>query len=104
MAQSGTISLDQSLPVTLGQTITFTTTYEGLKKDQQPQIQITGFQNGVEVYHNSQFPTPPWILGDGSLWAQNGGPAHCIAILYYWDYHPHGQQVILASLEFDANG
>lgn len=46
-----------------------------------------------------------FVLGGGSSeWLQVGGPASCIATLYYWDFHPQQTFVPLASVSFTSDG
>jgi hypothetical protein len=42
--------------------------------------------------------------GAGSDWFRSGGDADCVASLYYWDWQPVQQQVILATTSFAAGG
>lgn len=110
-AQSGTIVLDQPSP-SLGDTVTFTTTTSGLKGNQTPRIYLAAFQalDGDMVVDDLVFgmsrdATEGFKLGaDTSAWLSNGGPAHCVAQLYYWDWHPVQTFVPLATVEFDAAG
>ena len=50
-------------------------------------------------------PTDVLLGGTGiSEWLQVGGPADCVATLYYWDFHPSQVFVPLASVSFSAGG
>lgn len=109
---TGTISLDQPNPA-LGDTVTFTWTAEGLHGNQKPRIQIMAYQDvdgdgQVDdlVYGEAGPADQGFLLGGGSsLWLERGGPSHCIATLYYWDFHPVQTFVPLAEpIEFDAAG
>lgn len=103
-AQGGTIVLDQASS-SLGDTVTFTTTTSGLKGNQAPRIQVMCYQGTDLVYGEAGPASQGFLLGGaGSVWLTNGGPAHCVATLYYWGFHPTQTFVPLASTEFDAGG
>lgn len=119
-AQSGTIVLDQPSP-SLGDTVTFTVTTDGLKGNQSPRIEVNARQdvpfdytdsNGVThtqrdpLVFSAAGPAGDSVLlgGAGSVWLWHGGPAECEAILYYFDNHPSQHQVILATVAFTAGG
>lgn len=103
-AASGSISLDQPSPA-LGDTVTFTWSASGLHGNQDPRIQVVCYQGADLVYGAAYAAGTPFLLGGGSsLWLERGGTAHCIATLYYWDFHPVQTFVELASVEFDAAG
>jgi hypothetical protein len=102
--QSGTIALDQASPA-LGDTVTFTWTATGLKPKQVPRIQIVCSQDGVVTYAAADSADAGFVLGAGSsAWKSTGGPADCVATLYYWDWKPYQRSVPLASLNFAAGG
>lgn len=108
---TGTIQVDPSTPAVLGQPLNFIVTTDGLHGSQNPRVEcfaydpntndliygeVYGVSNGVAVFNP--------LGGGGSLWLTQGGPAHCIARLFYFDFHPNQVQVELARLEFDAAG
>lgn len=108
---TGTISLDQPNPA-LGDTVTFSCTTEGLHGNQDARVEVQAFQD-VDgdgqiddiVYGEAWGVGVPFLLGSGwSPWKERGGPAHCVAKLYYWDNHPVQHQVVLDTTEFDAAG
>lgn len=108
---TGTISLDQPNPA-LGDTVTFTCTTEGLRGNQDARVEVQAFQD-VDgdgqmddiVYGEAWGIGVSFLLGSGSSpWLTRGGPAHCVAKLYYWDNHPAQHQVVLDTIEFDAAG
>lgn len=116
--QSGTIAIDPSTSPVLGQPLLFDYTAEGLKGNQHPRIEIVAYQDvdgdgeiDDPVYtaagpaDGSGITTQPFTLGGtSSEWLLRGGPAHCVAKLYYWDFHPVQTFVELARMEFDAAG
>lgn len=106
---SGTISLNES-NVALGDTVTFTTSFDGKLKN--PRIEVLCYQNSVLVYGEGGSAYDTFLLGGGgSLWKDSGGPADCVANLYYFKVGTHewngsGQQetVYLATTSFSAAG
>jgi hypothetical protein len=92
----------------LGVSVSFTsapTDLSGPPKS-QPRIQVMAYQDGVLVYGEAGPASQSFLLGGaGSAWLTNGGPAHCVADLFFWSYKG-GQQTfeLLASTEFDAAG
>jgi hypothetical protein len=101
---SGTITLDQADPH-LGDWVTFTWATTGLKGNQHPRIQIMCYQSSALVYGEAGPATQSFLLGGASsAWLYVGGPAECIATLYYWDWHPVQTFVPLASIGFAAGG
>lgn len=119
---SGTISIADGYTAQLGQPLLFAYTTDGLHGNQKPRIQIMAYQdvdgdgNANDLVYGEARDADPVAggvnrqpfdpLGGGSsLWLQRGGPAHCVATLYYWDWHPVQTFVPLAEpIEFDAAG
>lgn len=106
---TGTIALDPSTPPVLGQPLNFIVTTDGLKGNQVPRVEIKAYDPNTNalIYGTAEDVTalPFGSLGFISQWSQQGGPAHCTALLYYFDNHPTQHQVALADLlEFDAAG
>jgi len=112
---SGTIAINPSSQLYLGGIVSFDWSVEGLKGNQNPRIQLMAYQDGEVVYgeaHNAEpkLGDPPFdgasfqLGGASSQWLENGGPADCVATLYYWDNHPNQVFVALASVEFHAEG
>lgn len=116
---TGTIALDPNTPPVLGQPLNFIWGASGLHGQQTPRVQLHAFQDvdadlQVDdlVYGEARacsgdvnaLPFDP-LGGAGSEWLTRGGPAHCVATLYFWD-KVQGQQtfVPLATVEFDAAG
>jgi hypothetical protein len=59
----------------------------------------------VGAYAAADSADASFILGGGSsAWKSLGGPADCVATLYYWDRHPVQRFVPLASMSFAAGG
>jgi hypothetical protein len=101
---SGSIALDQNSPA-LGTTVTFTTSVSGLPGWATPRIQIICEQDGAIVYGEAGPASQGFLLGGaGSEWLRAGGPASCVATLYYWQFHPRQVFHPLASLSFEAAG
>ena len=116
---SGTIVLDQAAPA-LGDWVTFTTTTANLG-GQNPRVEIDCYQAVPFDYSwpdgSVHTQTDPLVFasaapandaqllgGGGSVWLYHGGPAECVATLYYWDFHPVQTFVPLASISFSAGG
>jgi hypothetical protein len=59
----------------------------------------------VGTYAAADSADASFVLGGGSsAWKSLGGPADCVATLYYWDWHPVQRFVPLASMSFAAGG
>lgn len=110
---TGTIALDPATPPALGDPLNFIWTADGLHGNQKPRIQVMAYQDVDgdtqvdDIVYGEAYPAgigfDP-LGGGGSYWLTNGGPAHCVATLYYWDFHPQQTFVPLATVEFDAAG
>jgi hypothetical protein len=111
---SGTISVAAGSELYLGGVVTFDWSVDNIA-NQNPRIEVDCYQGGVLVYAEAHNATP--VLGDppfdgasfllgggGSAWKDNGGPAECVGILYYWDFHPSQTFVPLAEVAFSAGG
>src|SRR5438094_2962699 len=88
----------------LGDYVTFTTVVPG--NVQNPRVEVLCYQNDVLGYGESGGPDWAFQLGGGaSLWKAAGGPASCVANLYYFTWKG-GQPatVYLATTSFDATG
>jgi hypothetical protein len=118
VSASPTIAINQS-PVALGDFVTFTVT--GVSKHiKNPRIEVDAFQatcapdytclpgpNGsVETFGMDGSTSYAFQLGGaGSAWLAQGGPADCVAILFYFDNSgPTQQYVELARVTFSAGG
>ena len=85
----------------LGDYVTFTTVIPS--NVQNPRVEVLCYQNDVLVYGESNGPDWAFQLGGASsLWLANGGPASCVANLYY--FTSHSTAVYLATTNFDATG
>lgn len=107
---TGTIVLVTPTPQ-LGQPCVFNVTTIGLHGSNDPLVELVAFQADVMVYaevhrFDANGTTATFKLGgDSSAWQQNGGPAHCVALLYYWKWHGVLEKISLAApIEFDAVG
>lgn len=98
---ASSIVLDQPNP-TLGDTVTFTTTYP--KGWRNPRLQVDCEQQGVTVWSYSTTPDGAVLLGGASSdWLTSGGPASCRADLLDLTYKGQRQDVTWgASLTFEA--
>jgi len=88
----------------LGDYVTFTTVIPG--NIQTPRVEVLCYQNGVLGYGEAGSPDWAFQLGGGaSLWKTAGGPASCVANLYYFSWKA-GQPttVYLATTSFNATG
>jgi hypothetical protein len=87
--QTGTIVLNEVDP-DVGEVITFTWNGD-FKKQQPPRIEVDCGEYSGDAEAYQQF-----LLGSGTNWA--GG--ECVASLYYWQWQPVQQQVVLATTTF----
>lgn len=109
---SGTIAIASGSTLSLGGTVTFDTTVNDLPGNADARVEVQCFQDTDSdgqiddlVYGEAWGVGVPFLLGSGSsLWLTNGGPAHCVAKLNYYDSHPTYHMVVLDTVEFDAAG
>lgn len=112
-----TIALNPDPPAALGATVTFTV--DGVPNNvKNARVLINAYQDDSLVYgeagsvHQATCDGEDslgycgFLLGGGSsTWLSNGGPAHCVASLFYFSQHAGQQtQITLATTEFDAAG
>jgi hypothetical protein len=109
------IAVNEDTP-TLGQTISFTATtsrkLDCTGRAGCARVEILCYQNNVLVYGEASdieraragFPLGG-AIGQGSVWARNGGDAECVANLFRFGKDA-GQQTyeVLASTSFSAEG
>ncbi len=97
------IALATPLPVSLGDTVTFDTVFDG-HGHPTLRVQVLAYQDDELVYGEAGDPGHEFVLGGASsFWLANGGPAHCHADLYYFSHQGnHPTTVILASCDFEA--
>lgn len=100
---SGTIELATPEPVALGDQITFIVTIDGNVKT--PRVEILAYQDETLVYAEAGSAFDTFMLGGnpqgGSNWADAGGPATCVANLFFFKKQEY---VLLASTQFNAEG
>jgi hypothetical protein len=87
---------------TLGSLVAFDAGYPNTVKN--PRIEVLCYQGGALTYGEAGGVNDTFQLGGGgSIWLTNGGPADCVANLYYFGQHA-GQQTYnrLASTSFSA--
>ena len=104
-ASTGTLSLDQSAP-SLGDTVTYTFTFEGTKNN-DVMVATVCSQGGTPVFSTiwpAENGAATLLGGVASNWLENGGPADCVAYLFYWDRHPVQTEVRLAEIAYAAGG
>jgi hypothetical protein len=89
----------------LGDSITFTASYPDSMNKYWVYVNVLCYQgtDHVLVYAATQKPDSSFLLGGtNSPWIQNGGPATCIANLFYWSNG--GKYTVLADTDFDVQG
>jgi len=115
-ADSGTIALREGSDVRYQGKVAFDTTGDESLKN--PRIWVAAYTPDTTdlIYGEGGSPSESFILGGGmSKWVEaGGGPAHCVAQLYYipnakgtGEWNGRGGQgafVYLASCDFDATG
>lgn len=96
---TGTIALDQAPPVSKQDTLTFTTTIEGLSGREYPLVYLVVEVDDVLVYGRHDKPVPdynPWVIGAGSSpWLDPSNPAYGrdgVGHAELWVYVPFRQQ------------
>jgi hypothetical protein len=97
------IALDQSA-AWLGETVTFTTSIQGIKGSEWPMIGVACSQSGAVTYGELNTPSSSFLLGGGSsVWLTNGGAADCVATLYAYGWSGGTETIrTLASTPFFA--
>ena len=83
------ISLDQAgQALSLGSSVTFTTTVGDLTGNEYALVYLKCTQGDTVVYGQLALPGTTFVLGGGSSpWWQVGGPASCMAYLYAYGTH-----------------
>lgn len=91
-----------SVQPTLGSTVSFSTGYPN--NVQNPRIEVLCYQNGSLVYGEAGGVADSFLLGGGgSIWLSGGGPADCVANLFYFGQHAGSQTYnVLATTSFPA--
>ena len=82
---SSSISLDQTGPVGLGDSVTFSTTAVGLTGGEHAMVYLecTSQANGSLLFGQLDTPATTFVLGGGSSeWWRVGGAANCVAHLF----------------------
>jgi hypothetical protein len=89
----------------LGDTVTFATEYD-VQDRYRPYVwvQVLAYNaDGSIVWGQANYPDKGFLLGGtASPWKEQGGPAHCVAMLYYWAQN--GKMIVLATDDFEAAG
>lgn len=101
------IDLDPEPVPALGATVTFTVT-DVPKNVKNPRVEVLAYDPDSDalIYGEAGATSDGFLLGGGgSQWKTQGGPAHCVANLFYFG-KDKGQQTYehLAGCEFDAAG
>jgi hypothetical protein len=87
----------------LGDWVTFSATFPKQLESKSVRIQVMCYQDGALVYGAAASYTDAQQLGGGmSDWYLTGGPASCVATLYYWTYNRVQRFNWLAETHFDA--
>jgi hypothetical protein len=102
---SSPTSISTSWP-RLGDSVTFTATYPDSLTKYYVYVNLLCYQwigaDHVLVYATTQKPDTSFLLGGtNSPWVQNGGPASCVANLFYWSNS--GRYTLLADTDFEVN-
>ena len=87
----------------LGDSVTFNVTYAKQLDKFGVRIQVLCYQDGNLVYGEAGPYNQAFQLGGAmSVWLQGGGPADCVADLFYWSYNGGQKFNWLASTNFAA--
>ena len=99
-----TIALHPSSDVRLGGWVLFEVEAAKQQFDRyRLSVQVLCYQEGHVVFAGSMRPEYAMLLGGYvSPWLESGGPAICVADLYYWTHS--NKLVVLATTDFDAAG
>jgi hypothetical protein len=96
---TGSISLDQTPPVSKMDTLTFTWNIDGLSGQEYPMVYLVVEVDDVLVYGRLDHPEPqynPWVIGEGSCpWLDPSNPAYGrdgMGHAELWVYVPFRQQ------------
>ena len=103
-AAAPTIALHPSSDVRLGGWVLFEVEAAKQQFDRyRLSVQVLCYQEGHVVFAGSMRPEYAMLLGGYvSPWLESGGPAICVADLYYWTHA--NKLVVLATTDFDAAG
>ena len=113
------ITLNPEPPAALGATVTFTVT--GIPKNvQNPRVEVVATRDGSDAVIYEEAGSVAQAVGDGtdplgysgfllggggSIWKTEGGPADCVANVFFFDKVKGRQtQSILATTSFPAAG
>jgi hypothetical protein len=107
-----TITLDQAgQTLTLGDSVTFTTSAVGLRGTEYPMVYVecSSDADGTPVYGQLDYPNAVFVLGGGSSqWWLVGGSAECRAHLYSYGGKTQGGydeiRELAEPISFPANG
>lgn len=88
----------------LGTTVTFSTGYPNSVNN--PRVEVLCYQAGELVFGMAGVPGEEFLLGGGgSIWKDRGGPADCVANLYFFSWKRNTPtSTTLASTGFSAGG
>jgi len=103
--QTATLTLNNPPSPALGLWVTFTATYPKKMEHYGMRIQVLCYQDGNLVYGEAGPHDQAFLLGGASSpWQDKGGPAACVAHLYYWTNNGGQQWHGIASTSFAAGG
>lgn len=99
-----TIALTAGSDTSLGGWVLFDTSVPKSVEKFDPRVQVLCYQDNTLVYGEAGPRSQAFLLGGASsAWLVAGGPAHCVADLYYWSYQGVQKFNWLATVEFDAS-
>ena len=107
---TGTIAINGAGPWAFGDTVTFTTTVDGLKGGQYPLVYVVAFSvvDGSMLYGQLDHPDVGFVLGGGSSqWHLQRDDANCLAHLFAYGGKDRGHETIVelcAPVAFTASG
>jgi hypothetical protein len=110
MDETGTIAVREGSDLRLGGTVSFDVTFSPDNLDKKHKggvrVEVIAYDpSGAIIFGTAQHYDQSFVLGGGwSPWREQGGPAHCVANLYYFSYHGSQQYNRLASVSFEAAG
>ena len=109
---AGTIAVRDGSDLRLGGTVSFDVTFSPDNLDKKHKggvrVEVLAYdpETGDLIYGMAAHHDQPFVLGGGSSqWLTQGGPANCVANLYFWSYKGNVQRYnLLASQTFEASG
>ena len=101
---NGLLASAESWEPSLGESVSFTSSFPGSLAPSKVNIQVVCYQDGAIVFVTAGLYDRSFLLGGTtSPWLSRRGAATCRADLYYWS-NTGSKMNMLASTEFDAQG